>query len=82
MDKHILYVTLTAHLEHACARDLWLAEHDPATWQLVRTIDDWLVQYREDPRVGIEQYQRQCDRLRAIYESEAAGTSEGEHYGA
>ncbi len=55
--------------------DAWLADHTPETWQQIRVIDDWLYAYRVDDRVGIEQYQRQCDRLRQLYEQMPDGWS-------
>lgn len=65
--KQTLYLTLCGLLCSCTDREDWLLENDPDTWQLTRTIDSWLMTYRDDDRVSTEQFQRNCDRLRALY---------------
>lgn len=67
--KHQLYLTLSEKISSLWTYDEHLLDADPETWQLTRTLDDWLVEYREDDRVGVEQYARNCERLRVIYEN-------------
>lgn len=42
-----------------------------SVWTQARDIDAWLVLYREDDRVGVEQYAKNCHRLVDLYRVEA-----------
>ena len=66
-DKTSCYAALATAAPSWLRRDEQLLETDPQTWELVRVIDDWLVLYRGDDRVGVDQYQRQCQRLALLY---------------
>lgn len=68
--KEECYLTLSNTLAPLWKRDAFLSEHDPAAWQQARHIDDWLHQYRDDHRVSVEQYRRNCERLLALYVGE------------
>lgn len=72
-DKQHLYATISDQIAAASETDEYLAEHDPATWHLIREIDDWLIRWRDDDRVKIGQYQRQCERLGVLYAQAAVG---------
>lgn len=65
--KQTLYLILCGTICSRADYDDWLLEHDPETWQLARTIDDWLRHYVEDDRVSREQFERNCERLLALY---------------
>lgn len=69
-DNARFYLTLSDQLAPLWETDIFLSEHDPETWQQARHIDDWLCQYRDDPRVGADQYRRNCERLLAFYVGE------------
>jgi hypothetical protein len=66
-EKEALYATLCDHIAAYSDYDLWFLDHAPETWQLIRTLDEWLLLYREDARVGLEQYRRNCERMQALY---------------
>lgn len=76
-DKQHLYQQLCNDLAPLWQKDAELSEHDPEAYHLACDIDSWLYDYKNDPRVGVEQYARNCARLRAIYlppvEERAAG---------
>lgn len=70
--KHTLYLTLTTHLAPLWQQDKQLMEADPAAWHLSRQIDDWLVNFMTDDRVSVVQYERNINRLLALYMDQPA----------
>lgn len=66
-EKQHQYILLCQALDSFFSADEKLSVIDPETWALARTIDDWLVQYMDDDRVNIMQYERNIQKLMAIY---------------
>lgn len=72
MTKSDLYTAMAEKLAPLWERDIVLLDVETTTgrrdlWTYARTIDDWLVTYRDDDRVGVEQYAKNCDRLLNLY---------------
>jgi hypothetical protein len=65
--KEQLYADLVFDLVIVWKRDEILLEKKPDLWQRVRIIDDWLYRYRDDPRLSVERFHEQCQKLREIY---------------
>jgi len=70
--KRDLYEAMATQLAPLWERDLQLCEAEEASgvvgaWTQARVLDDWLVQYREDDRVSVGQYARNCERFIALY---------------
>ena len=64
MTKTDLYTALADDLAEFWHRDAALLERNPEAWEEGRIIDEWLVTYRDSPKVQEPQYKRNCDRLR------------------
>lgn len=67
--KESLYLTLCGTLCSCLDREDYMLEHEPEMWALAREIDTWLTTYVRDDRVSVAQFQRNCERLLAIYVS-------------
>ncbi len=85
MTKAQLYAELADDLAQFWHRDEALLERNPEAWEQAVVIDNWLCQHRDNPRVGLEQYNRNCQRLLDIYHvgpkphpKEAPGTALGQ----
>lgn len=66
-EKQKRYVKMAEQLGDQAGRDVWLMENYPDVWETARVLDDWLFAYRDNERVGLEQYARNCAKLEAIY---------------
>lgn len=66
-EKQQQYLILCEALNSLSSEDEQMSVVNPETWALARMIDDWLVQYMEDDRVNIMQYERNVQKLLAIY---------------
>ena len=65
--KADLYGALADDLAEFWHRDAALLERNPEAWEEGRVIDEWLCKYKEDDRVKLDQYKRNCDRLLKLY---------------
>jgi len=68
--KAAIYATMADALVDKADMDAALMDSDPTCWQQIRDLDDWLVLYRKDDRVGLEQYKKNCDRMLDCYNVE------------
>jgi hypothetical protein len=66
-EKQQVYEMVANALIFFAEKDTQLFEISSPQWHQVREIDDWLVQYREDDRVGVEQYERVARKLLCLY---------------
>ena len=76
MTKTDLYDVMAQQLAPYWERDSQFRDEEEqrgttGVWSQAREIDDWLVQYREDERVSVSQYARNCERLLALYTTTA-----------
>lgn len=69
--KQKLYFSLTERLAPLWEQDRMLMITDTDLWKQrreeSRIIEDWLHDYLDDDRVSYEQFERNCDRLLALY---------------
>ena len=71
MTKSEMYDHMATQLAPYWERDGVLLDEHSALWKQAREIDDWLCQYKEDDRVSVEQYARNCQRLIDLYRGDA-----------